>query len=441
VPVVLSKYEYNKMYDTLNSTQKNAFSEAYILGTNGASDGFDPDTTGKYVLDWTRNGTENALGTLFRAAGVDTVSIPVTSSSVVSSTAGSPAYSVFTISVVGLPTLGAIYNISIPQGFVVDDKGKMSPAWAADAETNTAKRITLAGVETPYIRVQKEPEKYNPPTGGATTGTAEQIFTASVKMDCATPQAVIKYDITEREFATAQRPAYNATAFILPPKDISTNDYPTSTGNSYGGIFSIPTQGNINGYTGFKIKIKAVASKNAELSVFAYELALRTVINMDLAGIVSGGENDLAKIATALNLGDNNARVWIRGGDVISGVNNTPGFPLSWDKNDYTGIHLMTNSSGTNNTGIWSWISWKINQDAYFWIIAGDAPSNGKTLGPFEFFWSKNALMESKYLNLFPAFPGENRILSARDGSGPANTSGPYLGTQSWCFGNVKQTR
>ncbi len=99
-------------------------------------------------------------------------------------------------------------------------------------------------------------------------------------------------------------------------------------------------------------------------------------------------------------------QLWLRGGDSKNGDSLTPGFPLSWDENDYDGIRLMT-PDGNN----WYWISWEVNATAYFHFIAGTTTTATEAEnGPLDWSWSKDtwSFQQDKY----PLHPGGSVSLS-----------------------------
>ncbi len=86
-------------------------------------------------------------------------------------------------------------------------------------------------------------------------------------------------------------------------------------------------------------------------------------------------------------------QLWIRGGDRPSGSNSTPGFPLSWDERDYSGIRLMCIENGHD----WYWISWEVNETMYFHFLEGTTPASQSNAalndlqnnGPIEWAWGQ----------------------------------------------------
>jgi hypothetical protein len=122
---------------------------------------------------------------------------------------------------------------------------------------------------------------------------------------------------------------------------------------------------------------------------------------------------------------DKTTQLWIRGGDRPSGDNFTPGFPLSWNERDYSGIQLMHIENGHD----WYWISWGVNETMYFHFLEGTTPSDGganindiQKNGPKDWAWGQAgwAFQHDAYI----LYPGSSLKFhnSGRDSSNTIDT-------------------
>jgi len=245
----------------------------------------------------------------------------------------------------------------------------------------------------------------------AEIAVAEQPLNASVKIDCQTPDATIQYGTNSTAYAqhTGNPVSYPRTSGI-PPVTVTmpaagsnynrgTLSDPTLPGRTSITLLNSPTASDRNGYL---CGIRATAS-NGGATATAYEKAARSVIQFNDFNTNIGGIASLRGIATA---GNKELQLWLRGGDKENGSNSTPGFPLSWDENDYNGIQLLTKDGATDN---WYWITWGVTANAYTHFIAGTTDTLAQAQAekaPLDWVYSKNAwsYLKGQYL----LHPGES---------------------------------
>ena len=248
------------------------------------------------------------------------------------------------------------------------------------------------------------------------TPVAVQPYTARVRIDTQTPGAVISYsdptlEANRRERTTQTGTAgtpFNGNALGVTGAHPSVLSYPQSTPSLPGAegesVSFTLLQGNTNRY-GYIFGLSARASIGGVQSEIVYEKATRSVVVFNF-GTVPGNWDRLRTTAAGTGKA---LQLWLRGGDDTSGQNSIPGFPLSWNERDYTGIRLMTKTNGlSTNTGIWYWMSWEITDTAYFYFIAGTTgdATNGYNVnhGPLDWAWGKNAWAVQQHR--YPLYPG-----------------------------------
>ena len=190
VPTVLTVAEYNDLKATLGST----IDTYYKPGVNGATlnsnDTLTPDTSTKYILDFTYDNTDETLCSLFTDKKLHVVEIPIYSSAV------SVSGSTLTAKLTGefkLPVKGAEYSVSISPGSVIDSVGNGNVLYTV---TKTA-----PGVEKPEIRIQKNGYEISWTNKSSPTTSSDVTMpeTASMKISCRTPGATIKYFANPKE--------------------------------------------------------------------------------------------------------------------------------------------------------------------------------------------------------------------------------------------------
>ncbi len=390
-PAVLTKDEYNRFGGA------SVLGDYYTVGTNGTDAAGVADLTEKYILNYAYNtdgsndidNTEKVTDVL-KERNADKVIIPVTAGAV---RVNNNSLEVTLSGNYAFNVKGVNYALTFDEGLVRDDQN--NPVIAKNGTSTTVKP---SGVNRPFIRVQKE-------RGSITAGTpvrADQPRNAQFKIDCQTPGVTITY-------ASGFTSTPAVTTFNSPPT-APTVTVPTSadtsyTGNNTGSNPSLDIINNLQNtdYNGYLCAIRARVAGSSE---DAYEVAARSVIqfvNPPLPANPTGKTTQL----------------WLRGGDSKNGDSLTPGFPLSWDENDYDGIRLMTANGST-----WYWISWEVNAKAYFHFIAGTTTTVEEAAnGPLEWSWSKDtwSFQQDKY----PLYPGGSVSL-ATNSNVPGSPTGTY---------------
>jgi len=212
-----------------------------------------------------------------------------------------------------------------------------------------------------------------------------QPLNAEVKINCQTPGATITYTSTPTTTTPNSGPfglkTDNNGRHPVPP----TVTMPGTSSTSYTDPFPL---GSANNTDGLLYGIRAQAAKSGSTSEPAYEKAARSVIRFNnIASAKNWSNNDNLTNQAAAKARE--LHLWLRGGDGLSGSSLTPGFPLSWSDQDYTGARLMTKDGATNN---WYWITWEISSQAYFHFVAGTTSTAAQAAnGPHDWAWGKNA--------------------------------------------------
>ncbi len=380
-PAVLTKDEYNRFGGA------SVLGAYYTVGTNGTNAAGAADLTEKYILNYDLDTNNTALVTALKSRNADKVIIPVTAgvvkvnnNSLEVTLSGNYAFNV----------KGVNYALTFNESLVRDEQNN-----PVIAKNDTSTAVPVSGANRPFIRVQKE-------RGSITTGNpvrAAQPRNAQFKIDCQTPGVEIRYGSGLTNTAAVE-------TFTTPPARPSVT-MPASAGTSYtrNNSISILTTAQANGYNGY---LCAIIAEAAGASEKAYEVAARSVIQF---------RNPPA--LPAAGGGGRTTQLWIRGGDSKSGDSLTPGFPLSWDENNYNGIRLMTPNGTT-----WYWISWEVNATAYFHFIAGTTTTAAEAAkGPHSWAWSKDAW--SFQQDGYPLHPGGSVSLTTGS-TVPGQPSGTY---------------
>ena len=296
-----------------------------------------------------------------------------------------------------------------------------------DGTNNASDIVTLPGIQKPVIRINKQKETCtanNQPT---------QPIQAQVKINCQTPNAIIKYttkgstptriDVVEDGtlgFSSDKKVGLKRTnggAWVKEAPAFGLSYSGNETLNNYTNQFNIgPTENNAR--KGYKTLIIAQSqSSSSGAKETSFEAALRTVITFICSDNFSNGAN-----RDSLN---GNYR-WIRGGDATEGGNTIESLPYTWNKNDYTKIRAMT-FVGKNE---YYWVSWALNTTSYVGFIAGNMPSDANELGPSRWYWATCGWVPQKYN--YPIYPGEETYIpvNACDNYGGYQYQGKHLETR-----------
>ena len=405
VPPVLSETEYKIL-----ASKKPAIADYYEYTTNGASSEFVADLTPKYVLKFEYDAGNPTLVRLYEETKNHIITQNVKSNKVTLNSA--TGNKTVTVVLDKLPCIGAEYDISIPEGFVVDKAGGSSfPAAKYDSTVEGYNSYlfstTALPLEKPVIRIMKDDTKVTKATDGGFEST--QPMTAKVKIDCETPDIELNYFYT---LSSVGQRVYNfvensgpGTGLEAKPK-AKTTRIPDSGDNSYSSSFDI---GN-DTRNGLTYKITATATKEGK-STKGYEVAQRTTIqiNNDSGKLALRSNSRLnetftnwpGETMTGSNLTSKRLGLFLRGGDNPTGGNTTPGLATSWSPSDLDKAILFT-EEGTD----FYVVSWKITKNLYFMPLAGlmddDTLENGKYQGPK---YTCNA--QNRWIGTYTSYPAE----------------------------------
>lgn len=413
VPTVLTVAEYNDLKAILGSI----IDTYYIPGVNGATLNSDntltPDTSTKYILDFTYDNTDETLCSLFTGKKLHVVEIPIYSSAV------SVSGSTLTAKLTGefkLPVKGAEYSVFISEGAVKDSVENENELYTA---TKTA-----PGVENTEIRIEKKGYKITN-VGDLLKSDVNMPETAQMKIACQTPGSSIKYGINQR----------SSTHVVI--NDCSYHDTKTADvtipiiNENYTGIITLGTSRlTFDTAKGMKFAIAAQASKGTTESEVAYEYAARTVLKFDIGNKYRNaddqGGNDQDNYgnfkSTKIGAYVSQLTVWIIGGDSDSGGNTIDPFPLSWG--DPSNFKMMKLDPGTDNNnritkdkttvkGEWYWITWDISAPTYHGFVAGDVPSDAQENGPS--IWYAGECFYTPLKSYYILYPGETLYMTMKD--------------------------
>lgn len=142
-PAVMSKAEYSRFGG--NSVLGNY----YTAGINGTDSAGNPDTTEKYILNYSTNTNDGALITALTNNGAFKIDVPVASGAV---TVNGSSLSIDLSETWGYSprVKGVNYAVTYPQGIVRDSQNNQVVAL-----TGTARTFNVTGVNAPVIRIQK----------------------------------------------------------------------------------------------------------------------------------------------------------------------------------------------------------------------------------------------------------------------------------------------
>lgn len=409
VPPVLSETEYKIL-----ASKNSAIANYYEYTTNGASSAFVADLTPKYVLKFEHDANNSDLVRLYEGTKNHIIAQNVKSNKVTLNSA--TGNKTVTVVLDKLPCIGAEYDISIPEGFVVDKAGGSSfPAAKYDSTVEGYNSYlfstTALPLEKPVIRIKKDDTKVTKATDGGFEST--QPMTASVKIDCETPGIELNYfytlsSVEQRVYYFVEN-AGPGTGLATKPTATTTR-IPASGDNSYSSSFDI---GN-DTRNGLTYKITATATKEGK-STKGYEVAQRTTIQIN---------NDRGKLALRSNsrlnetftnwpgnritggsLNSKNLGLFLRGGDNPTGGNTTPGLATSWSPSDLDKAILFTEDTTSRKENFYI-VSWKITKNLYFMPLAGlmddETIKNGKYQGPK---YTCNA--QNRWIGTYTSYPAE----------------------------------
>lgn len=359
----------------------------YSSNTLGCDEDYNADLTEKFVLNFDKAITDATLTDALKTAGADKASMSVNSSDVSVASDGKTLVLKFGTKI---PVKGAKYKVTIPANLIQNSLSKGNTAPTTDYY------VTLAGIETPAIRIQK-------------TDTTN----ASFRIDCQTPGSTITYKmgrvvssgIKMAKIANCKVKLYletddNKIKLTSAPSPSIT--LPTTSEQYENNATVDLTAGTDNENKGCQIHIEATATKAAIASenydaanASAYESAMKTVIRFINRGTPTGYTYRA-----------------IRGGDNTYGGVSTPNFPFSWNVNEPDGMQVMEGNGNTNGS-VYYWRTWRLTTTAYINFLAVSTNSN-----PTQWWWASCGWVPD--VANYPVYPGEH---TEYDANGVCNTN------------------
>lgn len=389
-PSVITPAQYN-LYYAADSNIANYYS----LGTNGSNSTCVSDLSEKYILNYDIDTDNEDLISILKRANADKVIIPVNSTYVKIATKRS--LQITLENTYKLPVKGANYSVRIDEGLIKDLQNNQNAL-------NNSYTVSLPGIETPVIRINKSNETISNVIPAINAATITQPLQTSVKIDCQTPDVDCYYLTTNSTNESAQvgtKPGNNnAGAAENPYQVVAPHALPTTIAASsltsgttrvkYTGEFKIGSSAeDANRFKGFVYLIGTRATKTingtATWSSTSYETAYRTAVKI---------KHDYGTMIYR--------NFWIRGGDNTFGNVETKDFPFSWDSAEFDKIRAMTETAVGSDE--WYWVTWKINTTAYIGFVNGDVPSDASTNGPARWCWGDCGFVGHK--SRYPLYPG-----------------------------------
>lgn len=435
IPTVLSVDEYNDLIRNSKavgaSTVSQIIKDAYQKGVNGAlldedTNTLENDTTTKYVLKFDINDAENPnppenpndpedpvkkIISAFIAAEKHIVSIPVVADDV--TIVNENTLRIDLSSSYKLPVKGASYSVRIQANLVADSVQNINEAKSAT--------IDAPGVEKPVIRLSRpqytingisdEKTVYQNTEDATIDMTSAQ--TATMRIDCRTPGAIIKYSTNETTSAAVTVNKRGTTNFKTKTDDpaviAADDDY------SANAQISLASDKAVNTYTnasGVKVAIAATASKNNKTET-SYEFAARTVLKFRIQSYWGNNNNNFDITVNGGTLNSKKLKVWVMGGDSPYGGNTKDPFPLSWS--DPSHFMIMDGEFANNNNmqSTWYLVTWDISAQAYHGFAIGTVPNDAMTNGPTEWYIGENSWVGQK--TNYVLYPGETLIMDTAD--------------------------
>ncbi|MDE7290802.1 MAG: hypothetical protein K2N58_02025 [Treponemataceae bacterium] len=404
VPAVLSESEGRTLFE------KNSVLEQYYeLTTNGADKNFNADLTSKYVLKYEYNSNKSEITKEYEATGAHKLSQNARAQGVSIDSTNKIVTVKFNSP---LPCKGAKYKITVPAGFMQDEKGGSN--FPADGDSSN--EITASGAELPVIRIYKKETIVE-------AHKATQPLTTVFKIDCETPnvEPTCSYTYFKR----------NALALIgrSTNKDPLYFNYPGYDGNDILDENKTPQITNFKKFPYEGIKTSNGITKENDYNIGTGDW--REGLEYHITASVGNIKTYAVAYRTVIEingfpLDTNTYGLFIRGGDSPSGSNTVQGFPTSWDINKPEETRLFTKADIKNykdeivlrpddqNRNIFYFTSWAITKDYYFMILRGkmDDKTNGTPgKGP-----SIGTMAQNSWVSYFAQYPinpgGYIRILN-----------------------------
>lgn len=449
VPIVLSASEYNELKS--NTTIR----DSYIAGTNGATVSGTTlvnDTTTKYILKTglTDDDRNADLVAAFKAANKHKVTIPIIANEVsVTGDTRAATGDTLTVDLSGtykVPVKGAVYKLTIPAKAVTD-------AVSNKNDISDDKTVTAAGVEAPEIRIVKPKYRITIPAGSTTnlartknaTVNINDMETATMYLNCRTPNATIKYNtnilestkkiVNSNPIIKCESPQNTGTSGKedIPKLRYADGEFTTLTAGAsipqateaYTEPVTLKGTKDVSTYdnaSGLKIAIAAQASVEAANSELSYEYATRTVVKFMISNYRDNNGGTVVEGTGRNTVYMRNLRMWLTGGDGTSGSNSNENTPISWT--DTSKFMLMAGSKTNPNSttdyqdmyGNWWWVTWDITDATYIGFVAGNVPSDGATMGPDKWYCADYHWTTIK--EQYPLYPGETLVMMAHGSQG-----------------------
>ena len=467
VPIVLSASEYNELKSDIT------IRDSYIAGTNGATVSGTTlvnDTTTKYILKTGLTGDDSNtdLVAAFKAANKHKVTIPIIANEVsVTGDTRAATGDTLTVDLSGtykVPVKGAEYKLTIPAKAVTD-------AVSNKNDVSNNKTVTAAGVEAPEIRIVKPKYRITIPTGSTTnfartkdaTVNINDMETATMYLNCRTPNATIKYNtnilestkkiVNSNPIIKCESPQNTGTSGKedIPKLRYADGEFTTLTAGAsipqatkaYTAPVTLKGTKDVSTYdnaSGLKIAIAAQASVGTANSGLSYEYATRTVVKFMISNYRDANGSTEVEGTGTDTVYMKDLRIWLTGGDGTSGSNSNENTPISWT--DTSKFMLMAGSKtyptmpqGFTNTGNqpswgqtdkrgtyqdyryssmygnWWWVTWDITDATYIGFVAGNVPSDGATMGPDKWYCADYHWTTIK--EQYPLYPGETLVMMA----------------------------
>lgn len=343
VPYVLSKEEYDEF--------GNALSSYYTKALNGAEliDDKELDNYGSlvknsktmYVLNYDKEGDEDALKTLFINKSKNSISIPLVSEIV---TIDEKSLTIDLSGDIKLPISGTDFTITIPAESFIDD--------FKNTNSEISKTVSSkAKPEAPVIRM----EKYKDTMNGTRIKFADS---PKIKINSRTKGANVHYVVHNEPH---EQVSYEGTAISEINYKPQFSNFVMNNNDKFESAFNISSKiSNFDSNKGYSVGIKAISSKNNINSDPVYDTLSHTVLILN----INGGAKADYKGSDYL--------IWLLGSDSVLGGNVSDVFPLSsTDKSKFKLMDFIP-ESGTKNSGDslanqqWQWKSWDLPSKAYF---------------------------------------------------------------------------
>lgn len=328
IPVVLSVDERNFWRSKFTGSELANFDASYELTTNGTNGSGVPNTTGVYVLVFSKDPTDAALLAQFDTAGYNRIDIDVQSSRVT----GHGTNTITIDPVEDLP-IGTHWYVEIPPTAFRDAAGNFFAGFSGPS----AYAFVTGPVAPPIVRVHKQ-------NGNG----ASQPTQTGVKLYTPTEGAEVRYLVSETSGGTT---VWNPTVPASPGD-------PTASSTLYSTPLTVGTTDPNRGYI-WRARARAFgagASAGLTQSAVVEEIAFKTVLQT-------------TKLPDAPS-----DRIYFLGSSNAGGPTTTPGHPLSWEIGPVpASVPPYARLAHHYGGNVWGWITWAIVVDTQFKAVQGNA--------------------------------------------------------------------